>query len=225
MNKTDPGTRGILLDLDGTIVDSRRAYFEAARTACQAFGNKIPDLQTSLEIPRRLELQQPLNDVAGTAEKDFLGVYLKRFYAITFEMTKPFPNVEKTLKDLSRKAKLALITMRFVPRTAIVAELKHFGLADYFAYVVTALDTQNPKPSPEALVRAARLMHVKSCDCLVVGDSVTDIKAGKAAGIATVGVLSGLFSREELALESPDLILDSVAQLPHYVDSLQWRYF
>ena len=219
MNRTNPGVRGILLDLDGTIVDSRGAYVDAARTACQAFGLKIPNLKAALEIPRRLEQQQSLDIITGTGAAGFLEVYLKRFYAITTEKTKPFPNIEKTLRDLSRKARLALITMRFVPKSTVVAELRHFGLAEYFAYVVTALDTPNPKPSPEALVKAVRLLHVKSCDCMVVGDSIMDVRAGKAAGITTVGVLSGLFSREELACENPDLILNNVAKILRYVEA------
>lgn len=53
---------------------------------------------------------------------------------------------------------------------------------------------------------------------MIVGDSVIDIKAGKAAGAKTVAVLSGLFARDELALENPDLILNDVTQLPNHVD-------
>jgi len=219
MKKTTPRVKGVLLDLDGTIVDSKGAYLEAARSAYHAFGLKVHNRKVALEIPRRLEQQQTLDNIVGTDVTSFLEVYLKRFYAVTFEKTKPFPNMEKALMDLSQKAKLALITMRFVPKSTIVAELKHFGLAKYFDCVVTALDTPNPKPSPEALVKAAVFLNAKSCDCLVVGDSVTDVRAGKAAGIMTVGVLSGLFSREELVCENPDLILDSAVELPRYVEA------
>jgi len=218
MKKAKQRVKGILLDLDGTVVDSRAAYLEAARTTCQRFGQKTPDMKSALEIPRRLEQQQRLDDIIGMDVTDFLEVYLKRFYAITLNNAKPFPNIDKTLSDLSRKSKLALVTMRFVPRAAVVAELKQFGLADYFVHVVTALDTPNPKPSPEALVKAATFMHVDLCDCIVVGDSVSDLKAGRAAGVTTVGILSGLFSREELACEKPDLILSSLSELPEYVE-------
>jgi phosphoglycolate phosphatase-like HAD superfamily hydrolase len=46
------------------------------------------------------------------------------------------------------------------------------------------------------------------------------VKAGKAAGAMTVAVLSGLFSREELAKEKPDLILKDVTELPLFLDYL-----
>jgi phosphoglycolate phosphatase len=56
------------------------------------------------------------------------------------------------------------------------------------------------------------------CECVVVGDSVADIKAGKNAGAKTVAVLSGIFSREELEREKPDLILESVNKLPDFLE-------
>jgi len=56
------------------------------------------------------------------------------------------------------------------------------------------------------------------CDCVIVGDSVVDVKAGKSAGAQTVAVLSGLYSKEELARESPDLILKDISELPVFLD-------
>jgi phosphoglycolate phosphatase-like HAD superfamily hydrolase len=55
-------------------------------------------------------------------------------------------------------------------------------------------------------------------ECVVVGDSVADIRAGKNGGARTVGVLSGIFSRQELERENPDLIIESVKELPDYLE-------
>jgi len=93
-----------------------------------------------------------------------------------------------------------------------------FGLAKYFQYVITALGTRNPKPSPEALIKCVKYLDVQMCDCVVVGDSVSDIKAGKAAGAKTVAVLSGIFSLEELKREKPDLIVENVNQLLDFIE-------
>jgi phosphoglycolate phosphatase len=209
--------KGIFFDLDGTIVDSREAYYEAARTAFRALGKEPPDAKAALEIPRRLERKQPLSDLVNGGAEKFLDLYLRAYYSVTAEKARPFVSVSTALETLSKKAKLALITMRAVPRHMVVAELEHFGIARYFTYVVTALDTSEPKPSPEALVKCVKALDVQLCDCVMVGDSVSDVRAGKAAGALTVGVLSGLFSREELAWECPDLILRDVSVLPDFV--------
>ncbi len=209
---------GILFDLDGTIVDSRISYCEAAKVAFAALGKNLPPLGTILEIPKRLERGLPIDDLVGYNEKFFLEVYLKTYYSITKSKTKLIPNVKGTLASLSKNVKLALITMRFVPKSAVVDELREFGLASFFTYVVTALDTHKPKPSPEALIDTVRALDLKLCDCMMVGDSVTDVRAGKAAGIITVAVLSGLFSKEELSKEQPELILNNVTELPLFLD-------
>jgi len=217
MKATKLKVKAILFDLDGTIVDSRGAYMEAARTAFHAMGLEPPTLQIALQIPKRLEQNQPIDDLTHANTTQFLGVYLKTYFAVTKVKTKPIPNIQIALETLQQKAKLALITMRNVSKTAITKELEHFNLAKYFTYVITAQDTNKPKPSPEALIKALKAIDAQICDCLIVGDSVTDIKAGKAAGTKTAAVLSGLYSRQEVAKLNPDLIIKDATQLPNYI--------
>jgi beta-phosphoglucomutase-like phosphatase (HAD superfamily) len=71
--------KGIFLDLDGTIVDSTEAYIEAARIAFPAVGQKLPEIKTVLEIPRRLEQRLTINDIVESDTKKFLAVYLKTY--------------------------------------------------------------------------------------------------------------------------------------------------
>ena len=209
--------KGIFFDLDGTIVDSTEAYLEAARIAFQTIGQTLPANETALDIPKRLEQGFSITDITNHDSKKFLNVYLKTYYAITRQKTKLIPNVSVTLEGLSEKNKLALITMRYVPKQAIVKELEFFGVSKYFSHVVTALDTFKPKPSPEAIMSCVQALDVEICDCVIAGDSVNDVRAGKAAGAHTVGVLSGLFRSEELVKENPDLILNDVTVLPEFI--------
>ena len=209
--------KGIFLDLDGTIVDSTEAYLEAARVSFQAIGQEPPADATALEIPRRLEQGFSISDITNGESKRFLNTYLKTYYSVTPQKTKLIPNVSAALKALSEKNKLALVTMRHVPKQKIIRELEFFGISGYFSCVVTALDTFKPKPSPEALWSCAEALGVEIGDCLMAGDSVNDVRAGKAAGARTVAVLSGLFQSSELAQEEPDLILNDVTALPNFI--------
>ena len=210
--------QGIIFDLDGTIVNSRQAYLDAARTAFSAFGRTKFHTKTAFEIPRRFELNMPLSDlVEGIDEREFREIYLAAYYRATLTKTKPFPDIELALKTLSRRAKLALTTRRNVSANGIRTQLEKFGFVRYFEAVVTAVDTTNPKPSPEGIIECARRLGLKPSFCVVVGDSVIDIRAGKNAGTQTVAVLSGIFARKELQQEGPDLILDSVKKLPDFI--------
>jgi phosphoglycolate phosphatase-like HAD superfamily hydrolase len=206
--------KGIMFDLDGTLLDTKPAYMEAAKAAFAAFGQNAPTAEAALEIPKRMEQRLPLSGVVNVELKSFLNVYLSTFYSVSPSKTKPFPYAAQALSTLAPKAKLAVITMRYVPCEAVVRELAQYGLDSYFAHIVTAMDTHKPKPSPEALIKIVAAMDVDMCDCLIVGDSVVDVAAGKAAGAKTVSVLTGLYSRGELENARPDYIIPDVSHLP-----------
>lgn len=217
MNQKSLKVKGIFLDLDGTIVDSTEAYLEAAAVAFQTVGQKPPERKTALEIPRRLESGFSISEITNGNTRKFLSVYFQTYYLVSKEKTKLIPNVSMTLESLSQKAKLALITMRHSPKQSVIRELDSFGITQYFSHVVTALDTAKPKPSPEALISCAKALDISMCDCIIAGDSVSDVRAGKAAGAKTVALLSGLFECDELVKEQPDLILDDVNSLPKLI--------
>lgn len=209
---------GIFFDLDGTIVDSREAYYEAAEIAFHRIGQKLPEKNVILDIPRKLEKSQSISDVIKGDLSEFLGAYFNAYYSLTMEKTKPLRNIASTLETLSAKAKFALVTMRAFPKEKIIKELEKFNIAKYFTLVVTGLDTEEPKPSPEALIKCVNVLNVRMCNCIIVGDSISDVRAGKAAGSKTVAVLSGLFSYQELLEENPDLIIEDVNSLPNFIE-------
>jgi phosphoglycolate phosphatase len=210
--------KGIVLDLDGTIVDSTEAYVQAAKIAFNVFDKTAPSRGLMLEIPRRMEQGLPIDDIIGIDPKCFLPHYLKAYYSVVEKNTKLIPNVKKTLETLSGKAKLALITMRHAPNALVCKELDYLEVSKYFSHVVTALDTAKPKPHPEGLLHCVETLNVKMCDWIIAGDSVNDIRMGKTAGIPTIAVLTGLFHRDELTRECPDLILNDINALPQFIE-------
>lgn len=209
--------KGIFFDLDGTLLDTKDAYVEAAKTAFMTTGQQVPEDSVALEIPKRLEQRLPFDDLVKIDKQVFLNVFLRTFYEISQLKSKPIMGAINTLDLLSKRAKLSIITMRYAPKETIISELDNFGLSKYFTHVVTAMDTHKPKPSPEGLIKAVSVMGVQMSACVIVGDSIIDIKAGVAAGAKTVGVLSGLYSHEELLKENPDFILNNLTELPDFI--------
>ncbi len=210
--------RGIILDLDGTVVDSKKAYLEAAAIAFNAFAKTLPDEQLASEIPKRIELSLPIHDLLqGIDESSFLKVYLRAYYESASTRTEPFPTAANALERLSGKAMLALITRRHIPEKEVVRQLEKFGLANFFKKVITAEGSFKPKPSPEALLSCIKQMNIEKCECWIVGDSVVDITAGKNAEMKTVAVLSGIFSREELEKAKPDLIFKDIGEFADFL--------
>jgi len=216
--------KALLIDLDGTLVDSTRAYKEAGRAGFAAIGlPNFNDDKIAFEVARRLERNLPIDDlfarfhIGEKVEERFFPSYLEAYYSVVHVKSKLLPKARETIQALSQNFPLALITLRYVLQEQVMEELRRLRLMKYFRTVVTALDVKKPKPSPDALLIAAERLKVKIQDCAVVGDSVVDVQAGKSAGAKTIAVLSGLFTREELAEQKPDLIIKDINSLPDFL--------
>jgi phosphoglycolate phosphatase-like HAD superfamily hydrolase len=80
-------------------------------------------------------------------------------------------------------------------------------------------EVPTPKPSPNGLLYMCKNLGVRPDKCIYIGDSPSDGKAGKAAGMVSIGVSWGSNSREKLE-PSFDYVTDTVSQLDHLIDSL-----
>lgn len=216
--------KALLIDLDGTLVDSREAYMEAFKAGMKAVGKTKFNREAIFEIPKRLEQGLPIEDLIGdkALTEKFLEKYLSTYYEATLRKAKPFPDVFQTLEKLSEKLSLALITMRFIPKEKLKKELEKLGFHKYFYATLTALDVKAPKPSPEAILKCSKSLNVYVGECAVVGDSVVDIRSGKLAGAKTVAVLSGLFRKEELEKEKPDVIIRNFNEILTVPSLREW---
>ncbi|KAA3644646.1 MAG: HAD family hydrolase [Chloroflexi bacterium] len=116
------------------------------------------------------------------------------------------------LQQCEKKYPLAVITARGPHGTS--AFLSQYDLEPHFRCVASALTAPRTKPYPDPIFWAAEQIGVEPENCLMIGDTTVDIRAGVAAGAQTVGVLSGFGEEEELRQAGADLILGSVADLP-----------
>lgn len=109
---------------------------------------------------------------------------------------------------------LAVVTNDF--EAAGHEHLTQMGVAGYFSAVVGYDSGYGGKPEPGPCLGAAARLGVVPSTCVMVGDSVHDLVAGRAAGMQTVAVLTGVAGRRELAPHA-DVVLDSVVALPDWL--------
>jgi phosphoglycolate phosphatase-like HAD superfamily hydrolase len=215
--------KAILIDLDGTIVNIREPLVAAAAQTASTLGLKNIDAKIGLELAKDLQSNPSPEGILAKfgidkeMRRKFLETFLSIWHRIVSIRTTVVSNADVTLHRLSEHYRLALITRRDMPKEPIRRELERLGLTEYFKVIVTTKDVKEPKPSPQAFAKAANQLGVAIQDCLVVGDSITDIEAGRSAGARTAAVLSGLFSREELEKEKPDFIIKDINCLPDFL--------
>ncbi len=121
------------------------------------------------------------------------------------------PGVEAMLASLYRRYPMAVVSAR--DERSTMAFLDTFSLGKYFDVIVSGLSTPHTKPYPDPVLLAARQMLVAPDQCVMIGDTTVDIRAGRSAGAQTVGVLCGFGREYELRRLGADLILESTASM------------
>lgn len=217
--------RAICFDVDGTLSDSDDQYLElfipwlrplapltrrSPRTMARWLVYSLEDPGTwLLGLADRLGLDKPLDRVSSTIDRLRRKPRSGSFQAI--------PGVHDLLQGLSTRYPLAVVSARGERKT--LAFLDICGLSHFFAVVVTGQTCRRTKPHPEPLLYAANKIGVAPAELLMVGDTTIDIRAGRAAGAQTVGVLCGFGREEELRRAGADVILNQTGELAKLLDS------
>jgi phosphoglycolate phosphatase-like HAD superfamily hydrolase len=115
------------------------------------------------------------------------------------------------LDSLVKRYPLSVVSARDTRTT--MDFLNQFDLVAYFKCIATDQTCEHTKPFADPILWAAREMGVLPEACLMVGDTSVDIRAGKAAGAQTVGVLCGFGEEGELREHNADMILSMTAEL------------
>jgi HAD superfamily hydrolase (TIGR01509 family) len=209
--------KGIVFDFDGTIVDSMRMVFDLLNQSLK--NRELPTIEVEL-LGRMAGL--PLINIISTkaqisestakkVEKDVFEAYTS-FCRSSCQL---LPHVENTLKTLkSKKIKLGLLTT--TPKKPLKAVAEKFSLNNYFDIMLAKEDAKN-KPNPEGLKMIIKKFGISKDECLYVGDSPIDILTGKAAGIKTIAVTTGIATLEQLKEAKPDGIIPDLGELLVYV--------
>ena len=205
---------GILFDVDGTLTNSIEAYYNVFREVTGRFGIKIrredvlePMATGSLIWNRIIPEDSPDRD---EKIKQLMNA-IPEVYQEVFQRILPFPGVESVLKKLSaRKVKLGALTSS---RRTALRPLYHHSLSNYFEVMMTREEGFSPKPDPDGILECLRRMKVRPSHAITIGDTPLDIRAGKAAGTLTIGVLSGIGTQAQLEAEAPTAIIKDISQL------------
>lgn len=151
----------------------------------------------------RLGLDDNVGRLYNAIARIGVGRQPKKFWLIE--------GVRETVDTLHQVYPLAVVSAR--GRAGTLSFLKQFELDSFFSVVATALTCEFTKPFPDPILWAAKQMGVRPENCLMVGDTTVDIRAGRAAGAQTVGVLCGFGQAKELQRAGADLILPHTAAL------------
>ena len=203
----------LLFDLDGTLIDSIGLLLECMEAAF-ADRERRPtraEWVAGIGTPLRAQLAEWCDGETDVEQmvgryRDYQDQHLER-------LTTAYPAVIDTVQALRAAGhRTAIVTSK--GRIMTGRSLRHVGLADAFDAVITFEETTRHKPLPDPVHLALERLGATADQALFIGDSPHDMHAGRAAKVTTVAALWGPFSREELAVATPDHFLESFGQLP-----------
>ncbi|HEX8598387.1 MAG TPA: HAD-IA family hydrolase [Chloroflexia bacterium] len=201
----------ILFDLDGTLINSIDHIVDCwQHTVRTGLGREISREEVLPTIGR--SLQACFEEMAPGRSDELYSIYT------TYERDRHDANVQLIMGTrevldtlLAEGYKLGVVTSKVLH--VAMSGLELFQLDSYFEVIITQADTERHKPFPEPLLVACERLGVSPAEAVYVGDAWTDIEAGKAAGLLTVGVTWGA-AGEAIREAEPDYILATMTELP-----------
>ena len=204
--------RALLLDHDGTLVDSYEGIAKCMRLMCRDLGvPEMSDAEILASIGPTLEerfIQLWGEDMANEAVRIYRSHYKDHNVAGTYII----PGVKKTLETLAHRG----IQMACVSNKAwffCKQQLEHVGLLPYILKVFGRRQGYAPKPDPEMLFAAIKSLGVKPEEVVMVGDTATDVQAARNASIPA-WIIKGKYSQyHEIIKLNPDRYLEKIEDI------------
>ncbi len=214
--------KSLLFDLDGVIADSRVAITRCLNHALLHHGfEERPEDELARHIgPPLLVAFQDLVAAQGgdpAIAEACVGTYRERYRWSCTEETLLYPAVGSAVGELAGRLPLAVATSK--PEAFAAPILEALGLRDAFRVVVGPPLDPKAEPKSRTVARTLESLGVPGPSA-IVGDRRHDVEAGRANGIATIGVTWGFGPRTELETAGADHIVETPAALVSLIDAL-----
>jgi len=210
----------ILIDVDGTLVDSVPDLTYCVDEMMKALGRPVHgeakvrnwvgngvERLVQRALIGRLDGEPDEADY-GKAYPIFLDLYAEN----TSKRSRLYPGVREGLDYLKAAGyKLGCVTNKAARFTEPL--LRDLGVADAFSIIVSGDTLPQKKPDPAPLLHAARFFDVAPAQALMVGDSVSDVKAARAAGFQIVCMSYGYNHGEDIRASGPDAVIDALTEI------------
>jgi HAD superfamily hydrolase (TIGR01509 family) len=187
----------VVLDVDGTLMDTNYLHVEAWARAFEEVGHRVPRVQLHKQVGKgsNLLIREFVEDEETAGKIDELH---SEYYGELQEHGHPLPGAKELIPSLAERG----YEVWFVT-SAKDEELEHhmgeLDVEDEISGVVNSSDVENSKPAPDIFELALERAGAAPDETVAVGDAIWDIESASAAGIRTVAVLTGgAFSEQEL---------------------------
>lgn len=228
MSSSQQHIKGVIFDLDETIINSLGAYTEVFNRGTRIFGlEPVTDEIIARFLDNGFRLGQMLLELYPSVfeeeekRKACEDEIRKAYLELEGHKVVLKPGAKRTLQSLKEMGvKIGIVTGRRTQGERKWLELRRLNIRRFIDAMVTAAEAP-PKPAPDGLIKCMKELGLSAKECVFIGDSRIDVMAGKKAGVRTVALHTGVASKELLAEQGPDYILSDLNSLLSYLSELQ----
>jgi pyrophosphatase PpaX len=203
--------KAVVFDYDGTIADTIPAIFSEYQRVAGLMGLR----EVSFDEFKKV-IGLPWEDVLQTLWPKIKTSEFSSLYRGEMEKPKLFSGVQETLRGLSQKYALGILTSR--GRKTLMEQTEEIGLDRVlFKGVFYKDNSKYHKPDGRALTYVFEQMNVVSSEAVYVGDGFVDAICARSAGCRFIGVLSGGLTREDFISEGVSEVLSDISELPQII--------
>jgi 2-phosphoglycolate phosphatase len=215
----------VLFDLDGTLIDSIGIYYKIVDIVFDRLSLPPVPREAFVEAAKdgdfdwNCVLPEDLQDRKDEIIQQATGIIYEIYQEMFGRDLKLISGADTILREVFDDGmKIGIVTS--TPEEGMSYKrqlLEASGIDKWIDVIITADDVEKKKPAAEPLIECLNRLNVAPPKSVYVGDARIDIKAGKAAGMKTIGVLTGFDNSSALQAENPDAILRSVRHLPEAI--------
>jgi len=203
----------VIFDWDGTLADTRKAIVVSFQKALKEINLEVPTqyIERRIGIGASETFREILQAANRRVDEKIVKQLVERKSKVQIELATEvvlFGGARELLEVLRGRVKVGLASMN--NRSVIMHMLQINGIADYFNTILTVEAVSHSKPDPEIFLKTALQLGSNPQNSVVLEDSLFGVQAAKAAEMGCIAVTTGVYSRQELAVEKPDLIVGSL---------------
>ena len=203
----------VIFDMDGVLVDSYEPHYISWADTCNVREFPVTRDNFAKLFGRSFRAFAEALSPRPLTETELQEWYHQKELRYREIIERDFPEIDgagNLIKNL-HDAGFLLGVASSGPRDNVECLLKHLTYAEYISATISANETTQTKPHPAPFLHCARKLGINPEKCVIIEDSVYGLQAGRAAGMATVG-LTGTSSEQELSAYS-DLVIHSLCCL------------
>ena len=205
----------IIFDFDYTLVDASQGIIQSTNVTLEEMGFAPVGEEVivpTIGLPLEEMFTYFVPEIHHADNELFATKYKANAAAKMTELTRVFTAVPGLLESLAKSGvRMGIVSTKMHIRIEEV--LARFDLGKYFEIVIGGDEVEAYKPAPEGLLHAMEVLGSMPEETLYVGDSLTDAKTARNAGVAFVAVLTGATQREAFADFTPLKILNDLGEL------------